>query len=342
MTSEVNAVGRKRSAKYAWLPRHVHADKCRFVYRPDRSQPPVRLCPITATRAEVFAALADYLAIGRRQDTFQWLSEQFLKSGQFREKSPGTQSQYRKNHNTVCNFQGKNDKYLGNARYDKFTPGLIRKYLDKRAAQGAPVAGNRERAYMSAVFSWAYDRDLVTTNPCRGVKRNTEKARTRYVTDAEYQFAYRLAKAYMKPLMELAYLLYARKSEVLALTAANLREEGMFVERLKGSKSNVVQWSPRLRAAVTAARLLPPQIPQKTIVHNTRGNRINESTVDSAWQRLMSACAAAGPDFQRFTLHDLKAKGITDQIKEQNSAGHKSEQVRQSYIRKPGKVEPPR
>jgi hypothetical protein len=70
--------------------------------------------------------------------------------------------------------------------------------------------------------------------------------------------------------------------------------------------------------------------------------RITYSMLKKPWTRLMETCVKINPDFRFFTRHDLKRKGITDQILEQNSAGHKTEAMRQRYKVKPDQVEPAR
>lgn len=68
---------------------------------------------------------------------------------------------------------------------DNINPEHIRKYMDKRGVKSRAQA-NREKAFMSGVFRWAYERGKVKINPCQGVKQFKEQARTRYVSDREY------------------------------------------------------------------------------------------------------------------------------------------------------------
>lgn len=95
------------------------------------------------------------------------------------------------------------------------TPAVILAYKDTRSIT-APIRTNRELAYLSVVFSWAYERDLARNNPVKGVRRNKERHRERYVEDWEYEFVYGLADNvhYLRPAMEFAYLMRLRKVEV--------------------------------------------------------------------------------------------------------------------------------
>ncbi|MCO6414049.1 MAG: tyrosine-type recombinase/integrase [Thiogranum sp.] len=356
MKTTSSKVGRKRSKKNSHLPRHVYIDHGQVVYRPNRCEPPVRLCAADAPIEVILRALADHLATRASKHTLRWLCDKYLKSPKFKALAGETQDQYLKNYRQVIGTRFKSGKSFGDRDVASITKGLIRKYLDKRANDGAPIAGNREKAFLSAVFSWAIERDmvrdakgqLITANPCHKVARNREVPRDRYVTDEEYAYVYQRARGYLRPLMELCYLLYGRISEPLDLTPADLTEAGIIVDRRKGSKDNLVRWSDRLRAAVRAAQAIPPQVPQKYVLHGRKGGRIPTSTVQTAWWRLMNQCAEeakeAGVSFEKFTTHDLKAKGISDFIDRkgdtQNSAGHKSEEVRQRYNRTRDAVDP--
>lgn len=206
----------------------------------------------------------------------------------------------------------------------------IRKFLDLRAEDGAPVRGNREKALLSHVFTWAMERDLIEAqaNPCRGVKRNPERSRTRYVTDEEYKAVYNCAPERIQVCMELAYLCAMRKSEVLDLMRTDLTPDGITIRRKKDSKDNLVLWSPRLEAAVNRALAMKPT--SMYIIHDKSGMKVKTSSFDTAWQRLKAG----------FTFHDLKAKGVSDST-HANPAGHKSNNMVQLYRRKPEQVEPP-
>jgi integrase len=138
---------------------------------------------------------------------------------------------------------------------ERIIPGVIRKYI---APRSAPVAANREVAFLSICFSWAVERDLLKTNPCKDVRRNSEKPRTRYVTDTEYRAVFELAAPWphVQCTMEFAYLCRMRLCEVLDLKQSDLIDAGLHVRRRKGSRDNIITWSPRLDAAVKLSKFL--------------------------------------------------------------------------------------
>ena len=54
--------------------------------------------------------------------------------------------------------------------------------------------------------------------------------------------------------MELAYPCRLRGTEVVNLTHANELEEGILTNRRKGSRDNIVRWTPRLRGIWDSAK----------------------------------------------------------------------------------------
>lgn len=320
------------------LPPYVYPDHGRYQYRPYEGQgklaKPVRLCGIDAPLSEVWAAWEAQQ--GKPTYNFATLARRYLKSDKFKSRSPRTQHDYHGCYERVCRAELTDDRRFGDLALDEITPGMIRKYLDMRAEQGAPVTGNREKAFISLVFSWGYERDLAPPNPCLRVSRNAEVARSTYVSDAEYQYIYDLARthapAYIRPSTELAYLCRMRKVEVLALSIADIKAEGVLVRRTKGSRDGLTRWSPRLRQVIDDAKAAS-RIAGLTVIRGRDGQPINESTFDTAWQRLQVLAVKRGGT--RIWFHDLKAKGINDFEEDKKKAGgHRSEQMVERYNRK--------
>nr|WP_277587662.1 hypothetical protein [Pseudomonas chlororaphis] len=73
-----------------------------------------------------------------------------------------------------------------------------------------------------------------------------------------------------------------------------------------------------------------PNVPEKrNIIVAAHGGALRKSSFDTAWQRFITAALKAGiitPD-QRFALHDLKRRGITDtpgtRADKQLASGHR-------------------
>lgn len=339
-------MGRPRSPGLAWLPPHCYPDRGRIVYK--KGCKPVRLCSESeATYDLVVKRLAEHL--NNRPDTtkLRWLCERFNESAQFKKLSPATRKAYEIHCRTILNFQGKGGKLMGDASFSSITTGLLQRYLDRRAEQGAPVSGNREICgYLSKVYSWAGARDKLPKgmqNPCIGVERNTESARDRYVEDWEFDFALARAKPLLALWMQMTYLLAGRPSEPLKLTKRALTDEGVRVERLKGSKTNVVRWRPEgaptnsyswLEDVVNQALALPCRVSTVYLLHDEDGQPLKYSRIRSMWDDMMELCAkdseAEGIVWTPFKRHDLKRKGVSDH-ESGTVGGHKTEQMRNRY-----------
>ena len=74
---------------------------------------------------------------------------------------------------------------------------------------------------------------------------------------------------------------------------------------------------------------------QEYLVHNGKGGKVHIDAFTTEWQRLMKGFEP------RFTFHDLKAKGISDDTGDkQKGSGHRSASMINVYDRKPNIVTP--
>ena len=215
---------------------------------------------------------------------------------------------------------------FGSVKYEQITPGVIRKYLDWRNN----VSGNREISYLSAAWSWCYERDIVTTpNPCKGVRKLKENHRTRLVTQSEYKAVYDIAPKAYQVAMELAYLCRMRRSEVLDTRVKDITPEGLDTRRLKGSKDAITLWSDRLRDAVDRGLEGKMRVPEMPIVSTDKGRKIRATTFTKGFSRLVSAA-----NVKHYTFHDLKAMGVSNYTgNKQDAGGWKDPNMVKTYDR---------
>ncbi|MTD33986.1 tyrosine-type recombinase/integrase [Paludibacterium denitrificans] len=237
---------------------------------------------------------------------------------------------------------------FGDFRPDEIKPVHVAQYLDYRAGKGAAVAGNREKALLSHVFTMAMRWGIVESNPCRGVTRNKELPRDRYVDDDELDrfisFARELRhgmlteredgvrkatnKDYGNTLrtgkvvasaLEIAYLAAQRRQDVLRLSLDAISDDGLLVRQLKTRNSRpvtvLIGWAPKLMAAVAEAKKLPrPSGSRYLFVSSRTGKPYTDSGFNALVQKIMRAREAAGN--RRFHFHDLRAKGATDLLEQ--------------------------
>lgn len=336
-------VGKRNNPQDRRLPKYVYLSKGRYVYRPRLNSRQLSketvLCSDDASLREIWEAY-EALTAAQPRGSLSWISEQYLASSEFGELAPRTQKDYRTYHRQLMQTKLADGRSFGDVSANKITPGTILTYRDRRAKTAA-IRANREVAYLSIIFSWGRQRNYVKDNPARGIRKKKEKPRGRYVEDWEYEFVFDLADSphYVRPAMELAYLMRLRKVEVLDLTKQDVRQDGIRARRRKGSREQMIGWSTRLANALRLADA-PGNVASFYVIHNEHGQPIPISTFDTAWQRLMHKAVEKGLR-ERFTFHDLKAKGISDfEGDKQKAAGHRSAKVADAYNRKVETVDP--
>lgn len=332
-------MARPRKPDNQHFPPGVYRDHGRLVYRKvvdgklDRG---VVICRDNAPLSQVWMAYENL--IPKREMLLKDLVERYQESDRFRQLAVKTRKDFAAAMHRMLAQSLASGEPFGNTPVAVITPGVMRKYLDHK--KDSPVAANRQIAYLSSAFSWAFERDMVASNPCKGVRRNVEKARTRYVTDEEYARVYELAgdgPAYIRPAMELAYLCRMRINEVLTAKWSDVTEAGFIVRRSKGSRDGLTLWSDRLRQVIDLCRSDAP-VRGMTLLHGKNGGKLSYDTFGTAWQRLMGKAKEAG--VESFTFHDLKAKGISDfEGDKQKAGGHKTAAMVAVYDRKLPKVD---
>ena len=337
---------RKRSTSDDnWLPSRVYRGRSAYEYRP-RSGENIRLIALPkdgleteSIKADVWAAYTKAKSAPVQADDMNMLMDEYHKGAQFRQLSPNTQRDYEQ-------YSKRIRRVFGHMIPSDIKPPHIRQFMDAMAAKEIIVQANRHHSYLSVIFSWGIERAWCTENPAKQVRKFRETPRDRYIEDWEYDLVLGIARQssypYLAPMMELAYLCRARSIEVLAFTEANISDEGIFLNRKKGSDNEITAWSDRLRKAVADARALFPNAPasiQRPLIHDKTGHHIRRESFKTAWGRVMTIALKSGLK-ERFTFHDIKAKAITDHSK--HFGGHKTKKMTAVYNRKPDIIEPTR
>lgn len=217
--------------------------------------------------------------------------------------------------------------------------GHIAQYRDSRP----PVAANRELALLSHVFARCLEWELVNDNPCKGIERNTETPRDRYVTDDEFDAVFGAAPPTVQAVMLMALLIGQREGDLLKLRRSDISEAGIAIRQGKTGKRLLVEWTPALRDAVEFAKSLPRTgIASQFLLTTETGQPYSSSGFQTAWQRHIKACHERGLIAERFTFHDLRAKAATDGP-DGKLLGHTDERLLQRvYRRLPQRVQPSR
>lgn len=221
------------------------------------------------------------------------------------------------------------------------TPVDIYKYLDIRSKAGKTSA-NREFALFSHICSYGIRWGLMAINPCSGVKKFSEKRRSRNVSKEEFEKIYSIATYPINYAMKLLYLMGLRPNEVLNLKMNNITSEGFLVELTKTKHSvskKLVQWSDELRELVNQ---LVKQNKLKSkegfLLCNTTGQPYTYDGFSTLWQRTMKKAVADGLIENAFQFRDIRHKAATDLEKSHGREaarqllGHTSQNTTARYI----------
>lgn len=323
----------KRQGGPDWLPARVYLYPAAYIYRPKGSTRSIKLAHRDATKAEVMAAFAEALRKESAAGTVAAMMDGFFASADFKVLALRTQKDYEKSAAKLL-------KVFGAMPVNQVEPKHVRRYMDLRGVQ-SQVQANRDKALFSRAFRWAFERGLADRNPCSGVRQFTERPRDYYITDEEYQAVLAHAEPAVRVAMELSYLCAARQGDILGMTFAAIRPDGVFIRQGKTGKKQIKLWSPRLQAAIDVARAAyaPSEPhPDAPVVRCPTGGRYSQRGFISAWHRAQAAAREATGLPLAFTFHDIKAKSISDapgaSRDKQRFSGHKTEAQVTAYDRK--------
>ena len=300
---------------------------------------------------------------GVDRDSLAYLAEQYHQSQKFRSLAKKTQVSYCYSRDVLIAIPTKLGKPLGELAVRKFTPSLVQRLIDRIAEEGKPSKAAHALRYLRLLMQWGRNRGFIETNPAQGIEAPKERKQRRLPEPTVIVDLIQLAKQqgkltrgekgacspYLWYVMEISYLCRLRGIETVTLTDANETPEGVLTNRRKGSRDNIVRWTPRLRAAWEAAkqvratiwakRKMPvPALPeQRRIIVAAHGGALQKSSLDTAWQRLVKQAIDKGimTADQRFGLHDFKRRGITDTLgnraDKQEASGHRDASMLNVY-----------
>ncbi len=216
-------------------------------------------------------------------------------------------------------------------------------YYNTRKEKSLRRAVN-EMALLSHVFTKAVEWGIVDENPCKQIRKEKPKPRRRYVSETEYQAAYKVMPEMAQCAMDLAVLTALRPGDVLGLERSNLIDEGILVHTAKTSKDLIIEWSPELRRVVKRALNLQPHFRQ-SLICNRQGKAYTVDGFNSNWHKRIRAAIADDDNAleEPFQFRDLRAKSASDDSAEAASRrlGHANPAITERvYRRKPEMVKP--
>ena len=336
-----------------------------------------------ARLSELHLAKESASGIGER-GTLEYLVAAFMQSTEYKQLARGSRADYDHHAKVSCNYMLKDGSSVGRLQVDRMSVPLVQRLIEtlakgrdasstRPALVPRPSTANHVLRYLHRLFAWGIRMGHCRTNPAAGVRGVRERADFKmpdpHVFLAVLEFARARAALplhskgsiapYMPAVMVLAYNARLRGIEVTELTDADALREGVRCSRRKGSRDNITAWNEDLRWAWTwlrdyraerveaHKRPVPMRVEKRSLLVTQTGTPLARSTLKTAWQRLILAAIEAGviAEDQRFSLHGLKHRGITDtrgtRAHKQDAAGHVTPQMTNRYDHELQVVLPP-
>lgn len=297
---------------------------------------------------------------GVRHETLDHMLGHFAESGRFKGLAAATREDYAYCRLALQRYKTKLGCSFAELNRTRINTPLVQKLIDTIAGTH-PSKANHIKRYLSAAYKWGIQRGYVSNNPALVVEQAKERKAHRMPSEDTMlnvitflrergSLSGRRAGAvapYVWAVAEIAYRLRLRSVEVRMLTDGSATDEGIIVVRTKGSAGNITRWSPELREAwgwlvARRARIwLKKGSPQAKLVRPLvvaeDGSALSKSALNSAWKRAMAAAIEAKVIdlYERFGLHGLKHRGVTDtpgtKADKRLASGHKSDAMVELY-----------
>ncbi len=277
---------------------------------------------------------------GANLDDFDWLAQKYFAHYKFSELADQTKRGYQRCYDIVSSLPTKKNKPLGKIDLTLWKAPLVQKAVDKIAASNGPTSAVHCKQFISMLFNWGKPRGFTTDNPAQSIDLPKERKRNTMPERDTYKQVYSIAKerGYKKArthgssswcihaAIYISYRARCRGVEVFGLTDADIHEEGLFINRTKGSDSTVIAWDDELREIVSNAQKyrddiwrksrhpIPFKADKRPLIVGEAGKAITQSGWQSIWRSFMTTLIDEGliQPGQRFTLHGMKHRGITD------------------------------
>jgi integrase len=228
----------------------------------------------------------------------------------------------------------------------------VAEYLDLGLKNNRGVRANREKATLSACYTWLMRKSEtgITFNPCIGIRRNRERKRDRYVTDAEYDTVAAVVTRNIRCLLDLIYLTLQRPEDIIEWTPAdivNKQEADGTTRRVirndqrkrmgNGGKVVDILITPEIDAVLSELQPEPPVLlgPRSTFLRTRKDEMYTYDGLSSMLRRYIKVSKVTP-----FGFYDMKGKGATDMwlsgvplTQIQVLCGHESVKTTEIYVK---------
>jgi integrase len=275
---------------------------------------------------DYYEALAKYAKLmarkSRRGTVGELLDEYFLRYLPKHPIEPGTLKSYR-------NFAEHIRREWGEQQLHEVRRGDAQRFVDVHPYQA--MAGNAMR-WFAMVMGLAQSWDWIEANPLDGIKYRKQPKRMRTISDAEYGRIYAELPRKLQILMDLAYILSARVSEVAGLRWDDVKDGVLHMRRPKNKDTQPFIVTPELQALfdecrrLETTRTLPVVSPY--MLTNERRKPFHPHRVSVAF-----AHAAARAGITDVVFHDIRRSSANAERKTaQDRLGHASASTTRIYL----------
>jgi integrase len=164
--------------------------------------------------------------------------------------APSTQEQYSYFFFGTPGKQGILNTTFGHLMPNQVEPTHIAQFLEKCEETDGPVTGNRARSALSSAFEHAMRKGWAKSNPCRGVRRNKERASKVRIERASLVGTLDRAPDHFARVMQFAYISGVREIDMIKMEVTAVTPDGIRFEESKTKKPVLIEWTPVLRELV--------------------------------------------------------------------------------------------
>lgn len=212
---------------------------------------------------------------------------------------------------------------FGHMQLSDIKPPHIAEYLDTSEFK---IAANRQIQLLSAMYTKAIRWGWCDLNPTKGVERNEEKPRDRYITDEELALMRIKADPELLCIIDIGYATGLRISDIRNLrrkrpdreinearakkvdaSFSYLEDDMLYSEHIKTGARQYFYLNGFLLDAVNRAKAIERKISSPFLFCTRQGKPHSKSGFDSKWRRFRTRIGI--PDVH---FHDIRAKAGTD------------------------------
>lgn len=179
---------------------------------------------------------------------------------------------------------------------DDITTAMLCEFVYERGYKG-----NRELAPLSGAYKVGLRKRWCASNPCIGVIRAKEPKRVRAILTEDVEAMRAFLPQWMKTVVDVAVTTALRQGDIINLDQSCVKKQGLLVHVSKTSRPILFKWTPFLKS------ISYPLV-------NSKGDRLNEYAIRSAWRRAKNKANVKDLQFKDLRRFALQCRREVDNI----------------------------